>query len=897
VLLFPGARSGLPKKVVRLKRGLAQKIMVKVFPKGLKVVLALNRPDVEFVKYQLRNPPCVIVSLRKGNKTVVAKRKRKRTAPPEKKKQVPVKRIPPTSPPAKKPEKKKIAKAKSDKGLHKHSFKGSKDEIKKTEPVQQGNERNEKEKLSAATPPVSVSQLPSSKDSVIQDLFEKAKGALEKKRYRYAAKLFFKIMKKAPKTREGEESAYFWAKSLYLKGGQTKRGAVSASEAYKKILAEYPSAPWCATALSDLLDLYKTLTFYNQAIEVGRRILKEYPGSPRAEEALFMIGRLQLRKQTFPEAEKTFEAYLSKYPDGRFAREATFSLGDALYYQGEVEGAVKVYQKALKRWPQASSTDLKTLENMAVIFEKDGRYDRALDLLFTALNISASEAQKPGLLLKIASLYERMNRYREALKIYSKVISQFPKTREEEQATMRMAELSQLHPGIRYKGFNYGPDPYSFPLQAYERILKEEKDPFVVKKALLQKGKLLKSKDPEKTVAVFLKLIQNYPNSPEAKEARKLLEDTFDALIVKNIKEKRYKTCIETYRLYRKTSIKENPALFLHVFDCYLKEGKIALAEKVLNRVKREKLAASLQEIFDFDKMYLTYKKGDSRKAVEMAISFLKRHPKTSKREKVLSLLRRAIMDLMKEKDDIFVASSLKKLLALSQNTAGEKQADVLFQTYVRNIAIRDKNSDRALSLLSWYLKAFPESPECPTVNQMLGNIAYRSGMFRHAETAYRNALKGNFPKDKRAYLLYRLALCLKSEKKFLETKKALGKAGKLLAGMKRDKASGDILWLRREVVLQEAEVLFEEGKTQKAIAAFQSFIKNAPPGEQKDWALYRLGLLYGTEKNLKKVRKLYDTLGVKASDPFWKRNAEDLKKAFGWFVRHAHEFREMRKE
>lgn len=160
---------------------------------------------------------------------------------------------------------------------------------------------------------------------------------------------------------------------------------------------------------------------------------------------------------------------------------------------------------------------------MAALFEKHGQYDRALDLMFMALNLSPLDKGKAQLMFKIATLYERQRRFCEALKIYSSVIAQYPGTRKAAQSTLRMAGLSEAHPGIKYKGFQCGIDPYKSPLQAYESILKEQKDPVVIKPALLGKGKLLLKSDPQKAEAVLLKLIQAYPDAAETKDAKKLL--------------------------------------------------------------------------------------------------------------------------------------------------------------------------------------------------------------------------------------------------------------------------------------------------------------------------------------------------------------------------------------
>ena len=896
ILLFAGARNTMPKNIIPVKGGVATNIAIRSLPKGLKVVINLKTPRVEYVKYQRKTPPQIVVSLRKTTKyTAPRVQKRPRKIQVVKKGEIPSK--------TKQAKTKQPSERKRD---YKEETKRQEKVLKKPrdgerKPLRQSTTENtskhitEKSQQAKEDTPGKSEYAPA-KSPEVRVLFGKAQEAFNAKDYRKAEKLAWKVMKKAPKTKEGETCAFFWAKSLYLRKGFNERGAIKASEAYKKILESYPKAPWTDIALMDLLHLYKSIGFYNQAIDVGQEVIQRYPNSSKAEEAMFLIGQLQLLKQSFAEAEKTLRRYLSKYPNGKFAREATYFLGDALYYQGDVARAVEIYQRALQRWSQASATDFKTLENMARIFEKNGQNERALDLMFTALNISATEKQKPKLMLKIASLYERINRCREALKIYSKIIAQYPKTREGIKAMLKMAALAQKHPGIRYKGFNYGPDPYFFPLQAYDKIIKESKDPFAIKKALLQKGRLLMEKDPEKAVATLLRLTQTYPNSPEAKEARIDLIQAFANLIIHYEKKGHPKRCVETYRRYQKAGLKKDDPILLHVFGCFLKMGAISSAEKVLEQIKREDLPQKLRKLYDYNTMLLAFHKKSYKETIAKAIAFLKKYPKTKKEKEIIRLLRIAFARLDSKKDSPLIASSLKELLIVTQKLPAKQEVERLFVLFIKELDLRQKRKE-ALALLTWYLKTFPESPACPRMNQIFGDIAYRMGQYRRAEVAYQAALKSSRPKVEQAYLHYRIAMCSMKRGRYKDAKDSLDEAEKLVNVIKSQNASKSLRWLRREIVLQKAELLFMQGKTQKAIEAYRIFVEKAPPGGQRDWALYRLGTLYERTGNLKQLKSTYERLGSRASDPFWKRNAEDLKTTLGWFIQHANEFQATKRE
>jgi len=520
ILLFRGTRKELSRNPV-VKRGrLIRGITVYGLPKGVKVKVHLASPSVEYVKYQRRNPPQVVVSLRKVRAVGPSRHPKKRVVPPA----------------LKKPSANKKSSGKPrEKTGHKEAGKEKKTVSKKTAKIRKRKAANVEpsvkkpaaQKSAIQKRPLFVSHLPSSRDQAVLALFSKAKQAWDAKDYQHASALFRKVAKKTPKTKQGETSAFYWARSLFLWEQQKEKRTPKVVEVYKDILKRFPNAPWTLCALMDLGGQYTFLTSYNQALDTYRRVIKHYHGSPEAEEALFNMGKLWLLRQSFKEAEKTLRGYTARYPRGHYLMEATYLLGDALYYQGDVRHAVETYQKALRRWPRSHSKGHKTLENMAALFEKHGQYDRALDLMFMALNLSPIDKGKAQLMFKIATLYERQRRFCEALKIYSGVIAQYPGTRKAAQSTLRMAGLSVTHPRIKYKGFQCGIDPYKYPFKAYESILKGQRDPAVIKQALLGKGKLLLKNDPQKAEAVLLKLIQSYPDAVETREAKKLLDRAF----------------------------------------------------------------------------------------------------------------------------------------------------------------------------------------------------------------------------------------------------------------------------------------------------------------------------------------------------------------------------------
>lgn len=901
ILLFPGTRVGNLKKQLSGPNGLVKGIHVSGLPKGIKVKIHLKSPNVEYVKYQRRTPPQVVVSLRKARKIGVKKteevphiRKGRPSLPIN-----PVK----TKPSGERAVVKKSMGEVTQRVPQKAEKKVTK--VGKTEREKKAQKEKNKtaaipEKPAVLAKPVQsshllTSPLPPSKDPSVKALFNKAKKAWEVKDYARAAKMFKGVLKKSPKSKEGEESAFYWVKSEFFLEKKRKKKTLKVAEDYEDILRKFPDAPWSLLALRDLGKQYTALGFYSRAIDTYQRIVEKFPGSPEEENALIRIGKLQIEQQAFKAAEKTFRDYLKRFRQGKYSRDATYFLGDTLYYQGDIQRAVKIYQSAMKRWPCATSTDLKTLENMATLFEKNGNTDRALELLFVAQNLSSYKKEGAELMYRIAELYKRQGKFREALKVYSRILAQYPGSHEAAQSVINMAELSKTHPGIKYKGFQYGIDPYEFPLQAYKSILKGQKDPFIFKRALLGEGKFLLGEKPEKAIPVLLKLVQTYPNTLEAREARKLLNQAFYNLIVKYSREKRFEGCIKIYRRYLRAGLEKNPPLIMQTVGCYLGKGDSAHAEKTLRSIDRNSLRPEMKVFYDYDEAFLTLSKGDEKKTVALSLAFLKRYPKAKKRMKVLALMQSALMGLEHQQSDLLIESSLKELLANVHGMSEEKMAEKMLATHIKSLNVRYKEG-HAIALLEWYLRTFPRFPGRYVFLRMLGDACLQSGKFALAEQAYLKSLKGKFNKVQQGYILYKVGACLVQQKRYFKAREVFASAEKALSGIRKP-VSPEIAWLRWQIRLQLADLLFLEGKKGKAITAFRAFVKQAPKGKQRDWALYHLGDLYRQQKDIKGVTGAYDTLGTQSSDPFWKRNAEDLKTTLGWFAQHAGEFKESQKE
>ncbi len=353
--------------------GLIKTIRITGSSKGVRIWISLRSGHVEYVRYQRRSPPLVVVCLRKARRT-----------------RYPSRKTSPRTAHAKRPRKPRRRKALA------HTV-----------------------SRSQAHPPVYIPAYIPSPDLFLATppeariRFAEAREAWQTGHIHLAGKMFKEVYRHFPNSEEGEASAFYWIRSRLILNKGNPKGERKITKDLEAILTKYPHAPWVLRALRDLGSLYTRMGRYDRAIRTYRQIIARSPTSFDAENALVCIGKIQLATRSFKEAETTFREDLHRFPKGRETREATIYFGDALYYQGNIRQAIQVYQSAMRCRSRSTPTDLKALASLAALFEKRGNTDRALDLLFLALNLSPTPRNRKILLNQIMILYRHADRLKE----------------------------------------------------------------------------------------------------------------------------------------------------------------------------------------------------------------------------------------------------------------------------------------------------------------------------------------------------------------------------------------------------------------------------------------------------------------------------------------------------
>ena len=379
-------------------RGLIRKIHIRGGSKGVRIRIALRNGCVDYVWYHCRQPPLVIVCLRRSRQPqgIVSHAslpsRRMHSAHPKKGGEegrlMARGEVQPKVPSRHKPV---VAQSKSRKAHGKRTMASK----------------------VAAKAALTGSSIMTSPPPEAKAKFAKAREAWKTGHLDLAERMFQEIFQRFPRTREGEASALYWVRSEVRRMKGNQRNGETIARDYESVLKRYPDAPWALMALQELGTLYTRLGRYEQAIITYRRIIEKVPGSSDTGNAYISIGKIQLETRSFRAAEATLQGYLSLFPKGKDTIEASLYLGDALYYQGHFHKAILRYQRALGYRSSVPPTDFKALERLATLFEMRGNRDRALRLLFQVLNLATLDRDRRELLDRIAALYRHMGRVRE----------------------------------------------------------------------------------------------------------------------------------------------------------------------------------------------------------------------------------------------------------------------------------------------------------------------------------------------------------------------------------------------------------------------------------------------------------------------------------------------------
>jgi outer membrane protein assembly factor BamD len=204
-----------------------------------------------------------------------------------------------------------------------------------------------------------------------EDLFEKGKAFLEKKKYDQGRKYLNFVFETYPNEKEGRQALLLVADSYFRQGGATPY--TEARFRYRDYLNRYPGAPQRDYARYQFAVCYdkehekpdRDQTSTREALEQYRVLLQEFPDSTyvtiarerirRLTDALadheFLVGYFYIRKGATAAALGRFTAVEERFPEYAGRDRLFYYEAEALRKLGRGEEASRYYTRVIEEFP------------------------------------------------------------------------------------------------------------------------------------------------------------------------------------------------------------------------------------------------------------------------------------------------------------------------------------------------------------------------------------------------------------------------------------------------------------------------------------------------------------------------------------------------------------------
>jgi len=248
--------------------------------------------------------------------------------------------------------------------------------------------------------------------------------------------------------------------------------------------------------------------------------LAKTPTAPAGTNAQFLVGQGHFEAKRYAEAIPPLEAYLASKPEGEVAADALTRIIWARLELGQIDEATKSLEELASRFPKSKALNPTRLRLAWVLLDKDKPAEAAA--AFAAFRAAAPDDRlAPEAALGEGRALDAAKQTDEALKAYALVAEKYPQSEQAPLATLARARLlvEAQKPAegadVYAQFFRDHPDPKAAPKGTeIDAILSEWGW------ALVDAGKTAEA-DP-----IFARLLQEYPASPHAADARVNLADS-----------------------------------------------------------------------------------------------------------------------------------------------------------------------------------------------------------------------------------------------------------------------------------------------------------------------------------------------------------------------------------
>lgn len=255
-----------------------------------------------------------------------------------------------------------------------------------------------------------------------------------------------------------------------------------AEEAYTQVIRQYRNADFADEAAYGIALSELRLERYDSARQRFHEFVDRYPKSENRPAAFLMLGQMDLADKRLPQARSDFENVLNNGQSAQDIKgQAEDGLIQTLLAQGDYNAAIPHLDSAVKRLPATDPEHFRAALSLGNCYYRQKQYDPAA-VAYTEASRSTEPAVAGEGLYWAANVALAQNRPGDASLLFSKLVAKYPKH--------DLAARAQLKAGDALTASNQT----SAALSAYRAVL------------------------------------DHYPQSPEAAEARKALSGLVDSV-------------------------------------------------------------------------------------------------------------------------------------------------------------------------------------------------------------------------------------------------------------------------------------------------------------------------------------------------------------------------------
>ena len=351
-------------------------------------------------------------------------------------------------------------------------------------------------------------------------------------------------------------------------------------QAFREILSNYPGSNWDDNARYQIGWVLYKQERYPDAITAFDEMLKVHPGSQLVPRAIFGIANAYFKQGKYSEAMREYQRVVDKYPNPireAGAEKAIDLRPEAQYYIAEsflnlqsYPEAIAAYEKVLQHHPKSEWAD-DAQYGIAIAYENLEQKEKAIQAYRTLTQKYPNRELAPDVQLQIGRHYYNEKDYKRAIAEFQNAINQYPETPsawlaqynigkcyialgsyrqaiaafEAVDARSDFASTAAYEIGYTWYDQNNPIRNLGNAVKALLAVPEKYPQSADVPRALLVAGECYKELiELDKAVAVYRRLLNDYPESEQAQWAQLALGDTYRS-------QQKYQQAIEAYDVIR----------------------------------------------------------------------------------------------------------------------------------------------------------------------------------------------------------------------------------------------------------------------------------------------------------------------------------------------------------